>query len=200
MGGKLLFFAAIILSITQVHVSVVEARVPVSSNDIIDTFHAKGTINSLASPNNITSTTERYLLSGKWNFDVINGTVRNFKINFIMGFINGSRFHSHSIFELTRISNTTVPLTANANTPTSVSLRNNYSLVFSGVADINTNRTVTWRHVPVIVKFLSNVNIINIIMDPSSTQHHFEGLPITGLITSLTDKNNNELRPLIADH
>ncbi|HEX7206948.1 MAG TPA: PsbP-related protein [Nitrososphaeraceae archaeon] len=172
-----------------------------SSNDnvTINNFHARGNIGSLIvdllaeKTTNPSNESELFVLSGNWNFDVINGTVENFHADFIMGTPNGTQIHTHSITNLTNVYMEAFP-----NNITSVSLNKDNGVSFSGIADINTNDTLEWRNVPLTITIsegdIIGSNIISILLNSAKTDNHFKDMPIYGLVTSLTDQNNKERR------
>lgn len=175
------------------------AQMSSSDNVTINNFHARGNIGSLVvdllteKTTNLSNESELFVLSGNWNFDVINGTVENFRADFIMGTPNGTQIHTHSITNLTKVYMEAFP-----NNVTSVSLNKDNGVSFSGIADINTNGTVEWRNVPLTITIsegnIIGSNIISILLDSAKTDNHFKNLPIYGLVTSLTDQNNKERR------
>ncbi len=168
----------------------------------IRTFHAEGTINTYVSdlllgnesiglglldrdiPSRI------YVLGGDWNLDVINGTIKNFTTNIVMVTFDGNNMHTHSIPNLRNFS-APVPGVY------PVSLNSELDLFFSGNVDINTSRgkdmnVTDWEDVPITVT-IYNGKTIGILLDPSRIAH-FNALPIYGIVTSLEDGNNVDLR------
>jgi hypothetical protein len=152
-----------------------------------DTFHAKGMIDSMASdvladrPTSPLNQSAMWVLGGNWNFDVNKGNLQDFKVNITMVMLDGKGFHTHSIDKLSNVSG----IATSSSTPTpTISLTGNYT-AFKGIADVNTNGKLKWKDVVTVIVHIINGNILNL---------NFNGLPVFGTVTSLTDENNKELR------
>jgi hypothetical protein len=126
-----------------------------------------------------------YVLSGKWRFNEVNGTVKYFKANITMVATNGDDIHKHLIaFKAAR---TGVSLLDNANETTvkhaaSISLLGN-NIKFYGLADVITNGVIQWRDVPISVSVF-NSKVISIKLDSRKIDNHFLGLPIYGMVNN----------------
>jgi hypothetical protein len=151
------------------------------------TFHAKGMIDSMASdvlagrPTSPLNQSAMWVLGGNWNFDVNKGNLQDFKVNITMVMLDGKGFHTHSIDKLSNVSG----ISTSSSTPTpTISLTGNYT-AFKGIADVNTNGKLKWKDVVPVIVHIINGNILNL---------NFNGLPVFGTVTSLTDENNKELR------
>ncbi len=167
----------------------------------IRTFHAEGTINSYVSDLLIGNQSiglgildkdapaRIYVLGGDWNLDVINGTIKNFTTNIVMVTFDGNNLHTH-----------TIPNLRNFSAPVPgvypVALTGEHDLRFSGVVDIYTDgafgNVSDWNQVPITVT-IYNGKTIGILADPSRIAH-FNALPIYGIVRSLTDDDNRDLR------
>lgn len=168
----------------------------------IDTFHARGTINDLIPgtlPNGITtnsalgSSMDIFVTSGNWALDVINGKVQDFLVKLTMVTIQGTELHTHILSNFKKYG--TLPISS-ANSQ-SVSLnRNNNTLELSGTIEIQTNNITRSTNIPVSVSIL-NGNVIHITLIPPGSgplTKFFKPQPFFGLVTSIVDQNNNELR------
>jgi len=60
------------------------------------------------------------------------------------------------------------------------------------LTDITTNGKIKWKNVPIVVHLL-NGNVVNINIEPTSTDDHFKGLPVFGTVESIIDQNGKEL-------
>jgi hypothetical protein len=126
-----------------------------------------------------------YVLSGKWRFDEVNGTVTYFKANITMVATNGEDIHNHLVaFKAAR---TGVSLLDNTNETTvkhtaSLSLRDN-NIKFYGLADVITNGVIQWRDVPISVSIF-NSKVISIKLDSRKIDNHFLDLPIYGMVNN----------------
>jgi hypothetical protein len=126
-----------------------------------------------------------YVLSGKWRFTEVNGTVKYFKANITMVATNGDDIHNHRIaFKAPR---TGVSLLDNSNETTvkhaaALSLGSN-NIKFYGLADIITNGVIQWRDVPISVSIF-NSKIISIKLDSKRIDNHFLGVPIYGMVNN----------------
>lgn len=109
---------------------------------------------------------------------------------------NGTRLHLHTIQNLSDVTTKASPIGINQTTnSSSLSLPTDasYSIVISGFADITANEVTEWRDVAVTIS-ISNGNVMSIIPNPAEVDH-FYGLPIYGIVTSLTGKSVGILGP-----
>jgi hypothetical protein len=81
---------------------------------------------------------------------------------------------------------------SSSSSPAPISLSQKGNTAIKGIADINTDGKLKWKDVPVIV-YLINGNVLNMQIDTTKTNDHFQGLPVFGTVTSLTDQNNKQL-------
>lgn len=126
-----------------------------------------------------------YVLSGKWRFNEVNGTVTYFKANITMVATNGDDIHNHLV--AFKASRTGVSLLDSTNETTvkhaaSLSLRGN-NIEFYGLADVITNGVIQWRDVPISVSVF-NSKVISIKLDSRKIDNHFLGLPIYGMVNN----------------
>jgi hypothetical protein len=184
------------------------------------TFHAKGTIDTLIShlisddvirslgfgnSTNLVNSTflpmsatrnalsgnispRMYLAAGTWNIDVVDGKVKNLLANFTEVTTTGINPHTHTITNYK-------PANSNNNNSKQVVLTDNNDLKIYGYVDVlrNGQPVKNWINIPVKI-FMSNGNIVSIDVDPIKTNYHFGGMPVFGIVTSLTDQNNNSIR------
>ena len=126
-----------------------------------------------------------YVLSGKWRFNEVNGTVTYFKANITMVATNGDEIHNHLV--AFKASRTGVSLLDSTNETTvkhaaSLSPHGN-NIGFYGLADIITNGVIQWRDVPISVSVF-NSKVISIKLDSRKIDNHFLGLPIYGMVNN----------------
>jgi hypothetical protein len=62
---------------------------------------------------------------------------------------------------------------------------NNNNTSFRGIADITSDGKVMWSNVPVFVSLIKG-KLMNLSIDPTRTNNHFTGIPIFGIVTSVT--------------
>jgi hypothetical protein len=183
----------------------------------INTFHAKGMIGSLvshlisddiirslgvANSTNLVNNTylsqsathnalsgnispKMYLADGVWYLDIVNGKVKDLFANFNQVTTTGTNPHTHTITNYRQ---------GNISIPIEVDSKNNI-IKINGYADIlrNGQPVKNWLNVPIKITLLKD-NVISIDIDPIKTSYHFGGTPIFGIITSLTNQNNNDFR------
>jgi hypothetical protein len=127
-----------------------------------------------------------YIAAGDWKLDAMNGKVQNFIANFTEVLDTGNNPHIHTIANFRESSNN------------SVSLSPDNSISFFGTADILKNGKVSWSDVPIKV-FVAKGYAISVSIDAAKSADHFRGIPIFGIVTSLTSQNNKEVRtPIFA--
>jgi hypothetical protein len=155
-----------------------------STNFVNSTFLPKSaTHNALAG--NISP--RIYLAAGTWNIDVVDGKVKTLLANFTQITTTGINPHTHTI---------TNYKPGNSSNP--IVLNNNKVLKLDGYVDVlrNGHSVKNWVNVPVKI-YLSKGNIVSIDLDPIKTHYHFGGVPIFGIVTTLTDQNNKDIRHMI---
>ena len=186
----------------------------------INTFHAKGLIGSLvshlisddiirslgvANSTNLVNNTylsqsashnalsgnispRIYIADGNWHLDILNGKVKDLFANFTQVTTTGINPHTHTITNYSQ---------GNISNPIEIDSKNNI-IKITGFADIlrNGQPVKNWLNVPIKITLLKN-NVISIDVDPIKTSYHFGGTPIFGIITSLTNQNNHNLRQLL---
>jgi hypothetical protein len=153
-----------------------------STNLLNGTFLAKSAIRN-ALVGNISPRV--YLAAGTWNLDVINGKVKDLIANFTQVTTTGINPHTHTITNYKP-----------GNSSNSIELDStNKNLRINGYVDVwrNGQSVKNWINVPVKI-YISRGNVISIDVDPMKTDFHFGGMPIFGIVTSLTDQNNNDVR------
>ena len=168
---------------------------------------------SVISSNSTTDITTTYALQGKWTLNVSSGIVEDFNALYVVGKLPAIEFHTYSISNLTEISaiipetfssallplssssSPSLPLQINNETILSrdTSLGKNNTVAFVGIADIKMDDQI-WKSIPISVGILSDGSIINIQLDRLKTDNPFKGTIISGLVTSIVDDNNIELR------
>lgn len=145
----------------------------------------KGPINRSLFAKSLTNPTivlpKIYIAAGDWKLDAMNGKVQNFIANFTEVLDTGNNPHIHTIANFRESSNN------------SVSLSPDNSISFFGTADILKNGKVSWSDVPIKV-FVAKGYAISISIDAAKSADHFRGIPIFGIVTSLTRQNNKEVR------
>jgi hypothetical protein len=94
---------------------------------------------------------------------------------------DGTQRHLHRIENMTNATGAVPPVT-NEN----ITLVSKNYTAFMGIVDIG-----QWKNVS-FTGNLNNGNILILNVDPIKTEHHFKGLPIYGIVTSLTDRQQNQ--------
>jgi hypothetical protein len=155
-----------------------------TNTNTITTFGMNGAISSLVfgmPPNTKTvdmTTAQKFILSGDWSMDVIQGKLTNFKANFYTGPVNGGTSnHTHQLsnFRVSSSSN-------NDNKTTSlIQITPDKSISFSGIVDVGTNGKKAWNDVNVTV-VISKGRTIAISLADEDTQSHFMGQKIYGIV------------------
>jgi hypothetical protein len=148
-----------------------------------DTFNASGTISGIAADTMIGSnetlgshSSDLFVLGGNWSLMVKGGNLSDFGADIVMMKFDGTQRHSHVIENMTNATGAVPPVT-NEN----ITLVSKNYTAFMGSADIG-----EWKNVS-ITGNLNNGNLLIVNVDPIKTEHHFKGLPIYGMVTSLTD-------------
>jgi hypothetical protein len=119
---------------------------------------------------------------------VENGNLSNFGADIVMTRQDGSGRHIHSIDALTDATGAIPPLTES-----NIVLRSENYTAFMGNANITTGEEVRYQNVPLVI-YLNNGNALSLNVDPVKTEHHFKGLPVLGIVFSITDERGNHLR------
>jgi hypothetical protein len=148
-----------------------------------DTFNAHGTISGIAADTMIGSnetlgshSSDLFVLGGNWSLIVKGGNLSDFGADIAMMKFDGTQRHSHVIENMTNATGAVPPVT-NEN----ITLVSENYTAFMGSVDIG-----EWKNVS-ITGNLNNGNLLILNVDPIKTEHHFKGLPIYGMVTSLTD-------------
>jgi hypothetical protein len=148
-----------------------------------DTFNAHGTISGIAADTMIGSnetlgshSSDLFVLGGNWSLIVKGGNLSDFGADIVMMKFDGTQRHSHVIENMTNATGAVPPVT-NEN----ITLVSKNYTAFMGSANIG-----EWKNVS-ITGNLNNGNLLIVNVDPIKTEHHFKGLPIYGMVTSLTD-------------
>ena len=146
-------------------------------------FNAHGTISGIAADTMIGSnetlgshSSDLFVLGGNWSLIVKGGNLSDFGAEIVMMKFDGTQRHSHVIENMTNATGAVPPVT-NEN----ITLVSKNYTAFMGSVDIG-----EWKNVS-ITGNLNNGNLLILNVDPIKTEHHFKGLPIYGMVTSLTD-------------
>ena len=188
---------------------------PTSTQSIQNTFHANGVIGTLVlDPNEISDVPPPSkffgtVVGGNWSLDVVNRNIQNLTVNLLSIRPNGTLAEAALISIITNdtaaatssgaiLSNATITSSVATNNTTdnnntSISTSNNTN-VLQGIANISINGTERWRDVPFALTITGNT-LINISIDSTRTENQFGGLPIHGIIMSMTDENGLNLLP-----
>ena len=153
-----------------------------------DTFNAHGTISGIAADTMIGSnetlgshSADLFVLGGNWSLGVKGGNLTDFETDIVMMKFDGTQRHLHRIENMTNATGAVPPVT-NEN----ITLVSKNYTAFMGIVDIG-----QWKNVS-FTGNLNNGNILILNVDPIKTEHHFKGLPIYGIVTSLTDRQQNQ--------
>src|SRR5919112_660256 len=185
---------------------------PTSTQYTQNTFHANGVIGTLVlDPNEISDVPPPSkffgtVVGGNWSLDVVNRNIQNLTVNLLSIRPNGTIAEAGLISTIANdtaaatsgriLSNVTTTSAANNTTGNNnaSSTSSNNTNVFQGVANISINGTERWRDVPFALTITGNT-LINISIDSTRTENQFGGLPIHGIIMSMTDENGLNLLP-----
>jgi hypothetical protein len=127
-------------------------------------FIAKGKINSI-----INTSTASWIASGSWIMNVDSGNVTIFDTNMTWFNNNGMTSHSHE-FRNFKGGILTVQQASN-------------DVFLKGVMDVGTNHRIVWKNVPTTISIHGGKTITISVAD-NSTNRHFAGQPILGLVNS----------------
>jgi protocatechuate 3,4-dioxygenase beta subunit len=177
-----------------------------------DTFHAEGVVGTLVlDPNEISDVPPPSkffgtIVGGNWSLDVVNRNIQNLTVNLLNIRPNGTIAEAALISTITNdtaaatsgasLSNVTTTSVASNNTDNNntSSTSSNNTNVLQGVANISINGTERWRDVPFALTLMGST-LINISIDSTKTENQFGGLPLHGIIMSMTDENGRNLLP-----
>jgi len=143
-----------------------------------ETFSADGQISSLVlgmppSANTVNmSTVDKFILSGNWKLVTAKGNIDNFTSEFYTGHVNGANNHTHQITNLRVEDDRPVQLSADGSTQ------------ITGVTDVKTNGKSAWNDVLTTIS-ISKGRTISINLADNSTERHFMGQPIYGIVKDL---------------
>jgi len=153
-----------------------------STNFVNNTYLAQSASHNALSGN---ISPKMYLSDGNWHVDILNGKVKDLFANFTQVTTTGTNPHTHTITNYRQ---------GNISNPIEIDSKNNI-IKITGYADIlrNGQPVKNWLNVPIKITLLKD-NVISIDIDPIKTSYHFGGTPIFGIITSLTNQNNHNLR------
>ena len=192
------------------------ASSPIPPQGMQNTLHTKGVIGILVlDPNAISDVPppSRYfgtIVGGNWSLDVVDRNVQNLTVNLLSILPNGTVAETAVVSTITNdtatsgtsLSNATTTSVAsnNSNTnnntsgDTSSTTTSNNTTVLQGVANVSINGTERWRDVSFALS-VTGTTLINISIDSTRTENQFGGLPIHGIIMSMTDENGRNLLP-----
>ena len=145
----------------------------------ITVYTAAGSIRSIIVPEQDPDTP--YITFGHWNSSVDNGNLVNFYSNFTMARVNGSETHNHQISNF-RADNSIVLTGGPVGSST----------IFSGQADVQTNGKPKWNNVSASI-IIDKFDTISIALDSRTTDNHFNGQPVTGIVESVKSPEGTEL-------
>src|ERR671914_2735494 len=179
-----------ILFTLSTHTTSILAQNAIGTNNqtLIDTFNSHGTISGIAADTMIGSnetlgshSADLFVLGGNWSLGVKGGNLTDFGTDIVMMKFDGTQRHLHRIENMTNATGAVPPVT-NEN----ITLVSKNYTAFMGIVDIG-----QWKNVS-ITGNLNNGNLLILNVDPIKTEHHFKGLPIYGIVTSLTDRQQNQ--------
>lgn len=186
-----LIFFVVALSVLNNYQHIMAQNATISNSPALsETFRAHGTLGSIIMPTslstlNITSAIsghEGSIIGGNWSFDVSHGSLQNFKVNIEMLRLDGKEDMTHSISGLKNV--TTAVTYLSPSTSNKIVLNNN-NTALRGFADITKNGKAMWNNIPIFVS-IKNGKLMSMSIDSSKTNNHFTGIPIFGIVTSLT--------------
>jgi protocatechuate 3,4-dioxygenase beta subunit len=176
-------------------------------------FRAEGVIGTLIlDPNAISNAPPPSkffgtIVGGNWSLVVVDRNIQNLTVNLLSIRPNGTIAEAAVISTITNdtgaisgasLSNATTSSAARSNTEnnndTSSNSATNNTTVLQGVANVSINGTERWRDVPFALT-MTGSTLINISIDSTRTENQFGGLPIHGIIMSITDENGRNLLP-----
>lgn len=151
-----------------------------------ETFSAMGSISSLIYQTRVNNTSdlvaaEKSILSGEWFIQNTGGIITAFVAKFNQVLDDGTRWHTHELFNFTTGNNARVHLTSDD------------SAIFSGTVDIKLDNTVVWKNIKLTV-FLLKGNTIIFALDDKAIGDHFRDQPIYGTVVSIKDRMGREIK------
>jgi hypothetical protein len=176
-----------------------------------NTFRAEGVIGTLIlDPNAISDAPPPSkffgtIVGGNWSLAVVDRNIQNLTVNLLSIRPNGTIAEAAVISTITNDTgatsaaslskNATITSAASSNTENNndTTPTNNIT-VLQGVANVSINGTERWRDVPFALT-MTGSTLINISIDSTRTENQFGGLPIHGIIMSMTDENGRNLLP-----
>lgn len=155
-------------------------------NDTTQTFSANGTISSLIYQTRINNTSDlatakKSILSGEWFIHNTGGIITAFVAKFNQVLDDGTRWHTHQLFNFMTGKNARIHLTSDDST------------IFSGTVDIKLNNTVVWKNIKLTV-FILKGNTIIFALDDKAIGDHFRDQPIYGTVVSLKDRMGRDMK------
>jgi hypothetical protein len=126
---------------------------------------AEGTINSL-----VTTPTTRWIATGNWSMNVINGTIKFFATNMTWYNSNGTAAHSHEFLNFAGDKGKVITLQQPGN-----------NVNIKGIMDVGTNNRIVWKNVLSTIE-INGKKTITISVDDNATNHHFASQPILGVV------------------
>jgi protocatechuate 3,4-dioxygenase beta subunit len=175
-----------------------------------NTFRAEGVIGTLIlDPNAISDAPPPSkffgtIVGGNWSLAVVDRNIQNLTVNLLSIRPNGTIAEAAVISTITNdtgamsaasLSNATTTSAASSNTENNNDTTpTNNTTVLQGVANVSINGTERWRDVPFALTMTGSI-LINISIDSTRTENQFGGLPIHGIIMSMTDENGRNLLP-----
>jgi hypothetical protein len=124
-----------------------------------------GTINSL-----INTPTTKWIATGNWSINVINGTMKFFATNMTWYNSNGTAAHSHEFLNFAGDKGRVISLQQPSN-----------NVNIKGIMDVGTNNRVVWKAVPSTIE-INGKKTITISVDDNATNHHFAAQHILGVV------------------
>jgi hypothetical protein len=123
---------------------------------------SKGTINSL-----IRTPISNWIATGNWSMSIDNGSLTGFATNMTWYNSNGKASHTHEFSNFKSAGGTIL----------------GKNIVINGFMDVGTNHRLVWKNVPSMIS-IQGGRTIRISVDDNTTNHHFAGQPVFGLVTS----------------
>jgi hypothetical protein len=127
-----------------------------------------GTINSL-----INTPTTKWIATGNWSINVINGTMKFFATNMTWYNSNGTAAHSHEFLNFAGDNGKVITLQQPGN-----------NVNIKGIMDVGTNNRIVWKSVPSTIE-INGKKTITISVEDNATNHHFASQPILGVVKTI---------------
>lgn len=150
------------------------ATTPTTTTGGLNTFSAKGSINSLVVKDGQQQEQTSYVLDGKWKLEVINGNATDFSSKFTMVHLDGTNRHYMILINFKQDNATAGTIQVQPDGTTTI----------KGILDViekkdflnplfsNVNTQIT----------INKYNTISINVDDAQTNQHFAGQPIRGVV------------------